>query len=673
MGHAIVRSIIRVVISLLFTSAFAQVSLTASPDKGLAPLTVTFQATCPTCVAYTWNFGDSGVTAIKSQTQTHIYQAPGLYTAIFAGVNSTGQTLIAQVNVAVGTGEDNRYCDDNNQWTGGASDGPAALPTACLNTAVANTPSPGLAVMVAPQKLQAAYNVAKCGQTLKLAHGQTWNGPFSFPSKNCDDKNWITIMSDGTLPAPGTRAQKTDAPQMARLYLKQGVTTWGDHIRFIGIEWAKQPGGIIFLFASLKGANKIIFDRNLVHGNPKEDAQHGIQVNTGKNIAVIESTLYEFHCTAVTGTCVDSQAISGGTGDAGAPVSKSGPVKIVNNYIEASTENILFGGAVADGVGPNDVEIRRNYLFKPQSWNPSDPSFIGVKYIVKNLLELKNGARILIEGNVLQNTWGGYTQKGAAVLFTPKNQAGANNANLCPNCAVLDTTFRYNYISTASAAIVTGSGPNDHGAYSQGQHRTSIHDDVADNLQYPTCYGCGVMLNELGSGYSATNPPPTASVLSNLSISNLTLIAVGTLCCVPGQPGVAALLQMSSVPPNALVPQATNISFTNTIASTQKNGLASTGGGTNNCMNVAPTPRVPKTQWPTCFIGASPFSGNVLVGYPGKTSDWPVGNQFATDFTGMFVNFNGGNGGDYHLVPNSPYQGKGADIDKVDAMTAGVK
>jgi hypothetical protein len=45
-----------------------------------------------------------------------------------------------------------------------------------------------------------------------------------------------------------------------------------------------------------------------------------------------------------------------------------------------------------------------------------------------------------------------------------------------------------------------------------------------------------------------------------------------------------------------------------------------------------------------------------------------------------FVNFNDGNGGDYHLLPNNPYKGKasdgsdpGADIDALNAAIQGVE
>lgn len=578
---------------------------------------------------------------------------------------------------------DNRYCTAANTWVGtnadnpAIMDGPASLPTACFNTDPKNTPSPGPVVTVNPtQSLQTAYNAASCGTTIKLTSGGVWDDPFSFPAKGCDDQHWITITSDGKLPPAGYRIAPSFIPEMAQLRIARnsGLISVGDHLRFVGIYWQKNTarGGILYFFAQLKGSNKVIFDRNLFRGNPREETQHGIVTSTGKYLAVIDSWLDEFHCLAKTGACSDSQAISGGAGAAGEDITASGPVKIVNNFVEASTENIMFGGAQANGPGPQDVEIRRNYLYKPQSWNPADPSYIGdPAYIVKNCLELKNGSRMLIEGNVCENVWGGFTQKGYAILFTPKNQAGANKANLCPLCMVADITLRYNIVHTAGGAIMIGSGPNDNGAYSLGQHRTSIHNNVFDNLQYPTCYSCTFDLIELGSGYNATNPPPDGGVLSDITIDRNTFLAVGQL---PGPPGTLhqqhALFQLGGIPPNVATPQVSNISFQNNVASSQDNGMVSTGGGTNNCATFA-KPSTPINLWQSCYVGTSPFAGNVLIAYPSPIINWPEGNLFTPNIT--TVGFYDYDNGVYAVPQNSPYLGKGAYLDLVTLATWGVR
>src|SRR6266700_3364319 len=59
------------------------------------------------------------------------------------------------------------------------SDGPAQLPIAYVQTAMANTPAPGTTILVsAGGSLQTALNNAKCGDTIKLAAGATFSGVF---------------------------------------------------------------------------------------------------------------------------------------------------------------------------------------------------------------------------------------------------------------------------------------------------------------------------------------------------------------------------------------------------------------------------------------------------------------------------------------------------------------
>src|SRR5256886_7571172 len=53
-----------------------------------------------------------------------------------------------------------------------------------------------------------------------------------------------------------------------------------------------------------------------------------------------------------------------------------GPYKIVNNFLEAAGENILFGGGPGT-VSPTDIEVRRNHMFRPMSWKLGEADFVG--------------------------------------------------------------------------------------------------------------------------------------------------------------------------------------------------------------------------------------------------------------------------------------------------------
>src|SRR3989441_7333418 len=71
-------------------------------------------------------------------------------------------------------------------------------------------------------------------------------------------------------------------------------------------------------------------------------------------------------------------------------------------------------------LAPADIEIRGNHLFKPLTWLPGNPAFAGISWAVKNNFEVKNAARVLIDGNVFENNWVGVfqPQDGFAVAFT---------------------------------------------------------------------------------------------------------------------------------------------------------------------------------------------------------------------------------------------------------------
>jgi hypothetical protein len=102
-----------------------------------------------------------------------------------------------------------------------------------------------------------------------------------------------------------------------------------------------------------------------------------------------------------------------------------------------------------------------------------------------------------------------------------------------------------------------------------------------------------------------------------------------------------------------------NFKFTNSIINAGTSPFTTTGGGTTNCAHD-PTPNV---LLPKCFAPYQ-FSNNVIIAPPSNTppSDWPSSNFFADSATDIqFVNYQGGNGGDYHLRSTSPYKNAGTD------------
>ena len=561
-------------------------------------------------------------------------------------------------------------------------DGPAELPRVYVQSAITDTPAPGNIITVnAGGSLQNALNAANCGDTILLQSGATFSGFFTLPAKPCDESHWIIIRTsapDSSLPPEGTRltpcyAGVSSLPGRPALncsttqnvLAKISVPGTGsgplvfasgaNHYRMIGLELTRTiGGGIVNSLVSLKPgatADHLIFDRMWLHGTPQDDTNKGIRFGGSTHVAVIDSFFTDLHCTAITGACTDSSAVGGGMGD-----NPMGPYKIVNNFLEASGENILFGGAGATFT-PADIEIRHNHFFKPLTWMSGQAGFVGGSsgnpFIVKNLFELKNAQRVLFEGNFLENSWGGFSQAGYGIVLTPKNPGGPNYPNQCPICQVTDVTIRYSTISHVAGGLLIANLLSDNGGIALDGERYSIHDIIIDDIDGSKYKGPG----QFAEIFQGVGSP----LLQNVSITHVTGFAPHTLFGVGNNVGN---------------PKMTNVTITNSLISAGVYPIWSTGG-TANCAYWDK----PVTTFNGCFA-SNPFNNNAVIATPANfpASTWPSGNFFPGSAAAVqFVNYNNGNGGDYHLLPSSPYKGAGtdgkdlgADIDALLSNTAGV-
>lgn len=122
---------------------------------------------------------------------------------------------------------------------------------------------------------------------------------------------------------------------------------------------------------------------------------------------------------------------------------RPGPFKIVNNFLEAASENVMLGGADPQipGLVPADIEIRRNLMTKRLSWKSA-----GIP--VKSAFELKNARRVLVEGNIFEHVWAS-GQDGTAIVLKSANQDGR-----CPLCVTEYVTFRHNVVRQAANGLV---------------------------------------------------------------------------------------------------------------------------------------------------------------------------------------------------------------------------
>jgi hypothetical protein len=561
----------------------------------------------------------------------------------------------------------------------GKFDGPAELPRVYVKSALADTPAPGKSILVKDAgELRSALDKAACGDTIRLQAGTEFTGNFKLPAKPCDDGHWIivrTSAADSDLPAEGTRLTpcyagvaslparpRYECPStsnvMARIVYDNkgsGPLSFADganHYRIIGLEITRSPGATIYNLVTLpndKATHHIIFDRVWMHGTAQDETVRGILLGGSKDVAVVDSYFTDFHCMAM-GTCTDAQAIAGGMGDL-----EMGPYKIVNNFMEGAAETILFGGG-AGTTTPADIEVRRNHMYKPPIWRKGDPGFVGgpsgKPFIVKNLFELKNAQRVLLEGNVLENSWGGFSQTGFAVLLMAKNQS-----NKCPSCIVTDVTFRDCRIAHVASGFQIGTVPSVAGGASSGTERISIHDVIIDDIGGSKYAGFGTLAQVTSS----------VPLLKDVSFDHITAFPPH------------ALFIMGAVVEKG---QINNFTFTNNLVSAGQIDIVPPGGGVKNC-SYQPDKQTPAGVLKSCFTKYT-FSHNAILGSKGG---WPSGNSYPSDHAAAgVVGFSEGryrlcrekDGGECKkpsLASKAGTDGKdlGADVEAVFSATKGVE
>ena len=265
--------------------------------------------------------------------------------------------------------------------------------------------------------LQAAIDEANYGDVIVLEAGATFKGPITLPSKKGASDQYITITTSNL--SGIAKENERINPQLHAKAMPKIVgpdssvaiatAEQAHHYKFIGIEFSpaadsKYLYNLIDLgksdYKSLSQfPHDLVFDRCYIHSTGLNKARRGFGLNSG------DTTISNSYIAGFAGEGDETQGICGWNGP--------GPYKIVNNYIEGGAQNIMFGGAdpVVPNLVPADIEIRRNYLYKPAEW-------FG-KATIKAMIELKNGRKVTIDGNVLES--GGFI---GAFVLTVRNQNG---------------------------------------------------------------------------------------------------------------------------------------------------------------------------------------------------------------------------------------------------------
>ncbi|HEY0407146.1 MAG TPA: hypothetical protein VGC89_15550, partial [Pyrinomonadaceae bacterium] len=214
--------------------------------------------------------------------------------------------------------------------------------------------------------LQAAINTAQPGDTILLEAGATFRGPFTLPNKG-SALEWITIRTsapDASLPAAGERISPADAALLPKLLAPNGAAALqtaaaAHHYRLIALEFRSvDSSALVYDLVKLgdgsaaqnsldKVPHHLTLDRCLLTAYPMQGLKRGLALHSA------ETTITGCYISGFKMEGQDSQAIGGWNGP--------GPFHILNNYLEAAGENLMFGGAIPaiPGLVPADIEVRR--------------------------------------------------------------------------------------------------------------------------------------------------------------------------------------------------------------------------------------------------------------------------------------------------------------------------
>jgi hypothetical protein len=577
-------------------------------------------------VPIVWSTAPTTVATVASTSPTAgVVTAKGVGTAtLYAKADTTVRSIvITVVDSATTSPSSSPPPSGGATGTSYGSATPAALPRASVNTAY---PTPVRQVRVpAGADLQAAIDAAQPGDELLLAPGASYIGNFYLRDKGSSTA-WVTIrtdLSDGAIGAPGTRMTPSRAASanLAKILTPNIYSTLtseltAHHYRFTGVEIGTTSGtamNAIVRFGESEStqnsaattANNLILDRTYIHGQPSGSVRRCIMLNSAST-AVVDSWVSACHSNDG-----DSQAIVGWNGP--------GPFLIQNNYLEAGHEVVMFGGAgiTTPNASPSDITLRGNHITRPLSWK-------GV-WQVKNLIELKHARRMLIEGNVIENTWSD-AQAGFAFVMKSENQNWDT-----PWTETSDITIRYNRIRNVGSGFNIAANPS--GAPAVPASRFVITDNVMENVGTSTYTGDGRLLQFLG---------PVADVVTMHNTM------------VGAYDGNSASMYFGGLP---ALPRF--VAHSNVLAHGNSGIKGDSYAEGTATLNVYTT-------------GALVTNNAIADG--GSALTYPANNFFPTTLSNVgFVDASSGN---YRLSASSPYLGKGydgrdigPDMNQLDALT----
>jgi hypothetical protein len=338
----------------------------------------------------------------------------------------------------------------------------------------------------------------------------------------------------------------------------------------------------------IQNSVNIVLDRILIAA-PATGQKRGVMGN-GKAI-----TLTRSHISGIWRAGQDSQAFCAWDG--------GGPFTITDNYLEAASENLMFGGANSQSEAniPSDILVSGNHFAKPLAWK-------GTPKAVKNLFELKSARRVVVRNNVFENNWTD-AQNGYGILFTVRNDEGQS-----PWSVVEDVLFERNIVrNTENGINVLG---NDSYQPSGRATRITIRNNLV--ITHGTFLQAGAEVGTLVVDHNTVDQAGTFTMLYSGDVWN-----AGSAARRPAQFAVESL------------------TITNTVGYHREYGVIGDGAGIGTSALTGQT-------------RAYTWTHNVLAGATNQTYPSLTLRPSVEEHNAQFKP-------DYSLIPTSSYRGAGKD------------
>lgn len=552
------------------------------------------------------------------------------------GVSATPTTVAAAVGTFYRTAELPRATPSLPAWMATQASGAADVTVVASSAAdLQSKITTDAALTGAPGNLNRDYLVPD---------GVTWLANIEWPNRDPSLTGWMRVRSASNLPtATGTRVSATALLGKGKLETASASavfktvdpnvgaqTNIPHHYAIAGLTIRAQTGmGTGFwLIGWGTGSNQdtfakvphhFVLDRCVVDG-ANSDQSHGLFDAAGWNI-VRDCAFLNIHSQSSDG----GHAITMGNGD--------GPALIENNTLQCSGVIVLIGGSdpnVSELI-PSDITIRGNLLTRDLLWNRNlyGTAPIGTGWLVKNNLDIKNSQRVLVEGNIFENSWTD-GQGGSLTNYKSVNQGG-----FAPWCGSTDLVIRRNFYRNANEAYSIAGRPEGFKECVPFS-RYVIEDSLVVNIPSHIRIGGGGTFdgyfNHLTWHGGAGSDGFAAYVGDDFDVqTRFTFINV---LATPGQN--QGVLGQTTFPPDVFVGPGTPIRLPG--ATITKNVMA----------NAKPGYSLAEANWP-----AGNFINGVTTASVGYVSGSEVGWSTADPATDVVPRF--------ALAPSSPYHNAGTD------------